>query len=162
MSGIKPWKFCWHCWRSLSPQHFTQDDSTLDGWSDRCLECQDFEHIKPEVTLGASTLTFQGNVLQWAFDRGILQNGTVQTQALKLSSESGEVCDAIAKHDYINLPLEIGDCAVLLVIIAELAGLDFQECCEAAWEKIKDRKGFLNEQGVFVKEEDIAEETESP
>lgn len=96
---------------------------------------------------------FQQNVLNWAGARGILLNGKIETQGLKLASEAGEVCDAIAKGDDDNLRLEIGDCAVLLTIIAEIAGLDFQECCEAAYEKIKDRKGYLNSSGVFVKEE---------
>ena len=105
---------------------------------------------------------FQGNVLQWAFDRGILQNGTVQAQGLKLASEAGEVCDAIAKNDDLGLQEEIGDVAVLLIIISRLAGLDFQDCCNAAWAKIKDRKGYLNEHGVFVKEEDVEQEAETP
>lgn len=103
-------------------------------------------------------MSFQDNVLRWAGDRGILLNGKIETQGLKLASEAGEVCDAIAKGDADNLRLEIGDCAVLLTIIAELAGLDYQSCCEAAWEKIKDRKGYLNSSGVFVKEGDYIEQ----
>ena len=42
-----------------------------------------------------------------------------------------------------------------LVGIAQRNNLDLLECCEAAWNEIKDRKGFLNEHGVFVKEDDV-------
>lgn len=43
---------------------------------------------------------------------------------------------------------------ILLAIdsIAEDYLLDFNDCVDQAWEQIKDRKGHLNEQGVFVKE----------
>lgn len=36
--------------------------------------------------------------------------------------------------------------------IAALKSLYFLDCCDHAWNEIKDRKGFLNENGVFVKE----------
>ena len=36
--------------------------------------------------------------------------------------------------------------------LAKLNGLTFEECCEAAWNEIKDRKGFLSPNGAFVKE----------
>ena len=39
-----------------------------------------------------------------------------------------------------------------LCTIAALNGLYFLDCCDHAWNEIKDRKGFLNENGVFVKE----------
>ncbi len=33
-------------------------------------------------------------------------------------------------------------------------GLNFMECCEYAWNEIKDRKGYLREDGIFIKEAD--------
>ncbi len=36
--------------------------------------------------------------------------------------------------------------------ISEKLLIPFDECLETAWEQIKDRKGYLNENGVFVKE----------
>lgn len=39
-----------------------------------------------------------------------------------------------------------------LCYISALNGLYFLDCCDHAWNEIKDRKGFLNENGVFVKE----------
>ena len=39
-----------------------------------------------------------------------------------------------------------------LKAIAEVNGLDFMQCCESAWNEIKDRKGKMVEGGAFVKE----------
>ena len=39
--------------------------------------------------------------------------------------------------------------------ISEQLRFNFMECCELAWNEIKDRKGYLREDGIFVKEEDI-------
>ena len=39
--------------------------------------------------------------------------------------------------------------------LSEQQGYDFMECCELAWNEIKDRKGYLREDGIFIKEEDI-------
>ena len=37
--------------------------------------------------------------------------------------------------------------------VAASNGLDFMDCCAHAWDEISDRRGFLNELGVFIKEE---------
>lgn len=39
-----------------------------------------------------------------------------------------------------------------LVIISNTAKLNFLECCEHAWNEIKDRKGRMVEGGAFVKD----------
>ena len=41
----------------------------------------------------------------------------------------------------------------LLLTIAEEYGLDFTDCVEQAYSAIKDRKGYLRSDGVFIKEE---------
>lgn len=41
---------------------------------------------------------------------------------------------------------------MLLDEVASMHGLRFNECCEAAWLEIKDRKGRMVEGGAFVKE----------
>ena len=40
-----------------------------------------------------------------------------------------------------------------IATIAHRYNLTLEECWQAAWDAIKDRKGYMNEQGVFVKEE---------
>lgn len=46
----------------------------------------------------------------------------------------------------------IGDIFVVLVQLCAIAGIELEECVDNAYQEIKDRKGFLNENGVFVKE----------
>jgi len=41
---------------------------------------------------------------------------------------------------------------MLLVEVASMHGLKFDECCEAAWNEIKDRKGKMVAGGAFVKD----------
>jgi hypothetical protein len=45
----------------------------------------------------------------------------------------------------------IGDCAVTLVLAAEMAGLRFEDCLQAAYDEIKGRTGTM-QGGVFVKD----------
>lgn len=40
-----------------------------------------------------------------------------------------------------------------LYATAKINNLDFLDCCEAAWNEIKDRKGFLSPSGAFIKQE---------
>lgn len=93
------------------------------------------------------------NVIEWAIDRGILQNSTPQAQFLKLSSEMGELADNLAKGR--DVKDDIGDCLVVLTIIANMTGTNLTECLAIAYDDIKDRKGYLNADGVFVKEGDV-------
>lgn len=48
----------------------------------------------------------------------------------------------------------VGDITVVLIVYCMQRGLDIQECLEAAYEEIKDRKGKIVD-GVFVKEADL-------
>lgn len=92
------------------------------------------------------------DTIEWAKDRGIIPNATTQTQALKLASEVGELLDDIAKGN--DVRDELGDCIVVLTIIANLEGTNLTECFNMAYNKIKDRKGYLTKDGVFIKESD--------
>ena len=91
-------------------------------------------------------------VIKWSNERGILKNSTAQIQGLKLVSEVGELCDNLAKGRCVKD--DIGDCIVVLTNIANMRGTSLQECLEVAYNDIKDRKGFLNEDGIFIKEGD--------
>lgn len=152
----------------------------------------------------------------WAKERGIVDNGNVFTQTMKLVSEYGELCDAIIKDRDLEVKDAIGDMMVVLSNIASILGerwrIVFLECCQktrtqpldymhqmpenmyslteliaklfhgnyqvafsipsilklvaaryglslvacwySAYDEIKDRKGYLNAQGNFVKEGD--------
>lgn len=92
------------------------------------------------------------NVIQWAAERGIYEHSTPQAQALKAVSEMGEVADAVIKGDRDALVDGIGDVVVCLINLAYMADTDLEECVEAAWNEIKDRKGRMVAGGAFVKE----------
>lgn len=93
------------------------------------------------------------NFTQWANDRQIIQNGNILAQGLKLVSEVGELSDNLAKGRCIKD--DVGDCMVVLNNLAQMQGLTLNECLEQAWNDIKDRKGYMNEHGVFIKEGDV-------
>lgn len=92
------------------------------------------------------------DILRWAEARGIIPNSNSQTQALKGMSEYGELADAIIKKDKAKIIDGIGDVLVVLIILADLEGLNVLECLQSAYNEIKDRKGYLTKDGLFIKE----------
>lgn len=90
---------------------------------------------------------------QWGADRLILVNSTPQAQLLKCVSELGELADATLEDDELEIIDGLGDVLVTLVMYAGTMGLNLRDCLESAYEEIKDRKGYLTPEGVFVKEE---------
>lgn len=88
---------------------------------------------------------------QWGRDRGILSNSTAQAQFLKTVAEVGELADALAKADSAGIRDGVGDVFVTLVLLCKLQGISIRDCIEGAYDEIKDRKGFLNANGVFEK-----------
>jgi hypothetical protein len=50
----------------------------------------------------------------------------------------------------------IGDVLVTLILFAKLSDLNIRGCLESAYDTIKDRKGTLMPNGVFVKEKSHA------
>ena len=93
------------------------------------------------------------DVIRWAEARGIIENSDSKTQLLKAVSELGELADAIIKRDRPAIVDGLGDVLVCLILVGALEDLDLTRCLESAYNEIKDRKGFLNKNGVFVKNE---------
>jgi len=89
-------------------------------------------------------------IRDWADERGLYENGDPKTQALKLVEEVGETCRAILKEDGEQIVDGIGDCVVVLTNLAELVGHPIEDCIEAAYNEIKDRKGKMAN-GTYVK-----------
>jgi NTP pyrophosphatase (non-canonical NTP hydrolase) len=96
----------------------------------------------------------QHRVVQWAEDRQIIPNSTPQMQLLKTMSELGELADALLKDDRVGVIDGIGDVLVTLILCAKLYDrqIDLSYCLAEAYRTIKDRKGTLTPEGVFVKE----------
>lgn len=91
-------------------------------------------------------------VESWAADRGITAHSNAQTQLMKTVSELGELADATVKGDEAGVIDGIGDVLVTLVIYARLQGVTLPMCLASAYEEIKDRRGYLTADGIFVKE----------
>jgi NTP pyrophosphatase (non-canonical NTP hydrolase) len=90
-------------------------------------------------------------VIQWGEARGIVQNSSTYAQAIKTEEEVQELRDAIKKGDREAMKDAYGDILVTLVMGCACADLDLVSCFELAYQEIKDRKGFLNKDGIFVK-----------
>ena len=91
-------------------------------------------------------------VMQWAQARGIYENGTALGQASKTLEEACELLIAIAKDDKAEIADAIGDVMVTLVNVGVLTDLDVRQCFYNAYKVIEHRKGYLNKDGVFIKE----------
>lgn len=91
-------------------------------------------------------------VEDWAAARGIVPNSTPTAQLMKTMSELGELADATLKNDLPEKVDGLGDVLVTLIIYAQLSGLSLRASLESAYNTIKDRKGYLTPEGVFVKE----------
>ena len=92
------------------------------------------------------------SVLRWGEARGIVQNSTPAAQAVKTQEELDELIDAIRNGDKEAMKDAYGDILVTLVMGCACADLDLVECFKGAYEEIKDRKGYLGADGIFVKQ----------
>jgi len=90
---------------------------------------------------------------QWSEDRLIFKNGRRETQYLKLAEEMGELASSIAKGR--DVRDDIGDCLVVLNNLAVMSGTTLEECLGISFYSIRDRKGFLNGNGVFIKDSEV-------
>jgi NTP pyrophosphatase (non-canonical NTP hydrolase) len=91
-------------------------------------------------------------VIRWGEDRKIVQHSTPYAQALKTLEEAQELLDAIQANDREAMKDAYGDIWVTLVMGSATADLDLVSCFKHAYEQIKDRKGYLSPEGIFVKE----------
>jgi len=117
------------------------------------------------------------NITYWAKDRNLIEGSTPQQQFPKLLEEvielyatlhndqgpeeiTASIVDIVLglqnkgkiKQALSNDPTDdIGDCGVVLTLIAEQHNLTISSCLAHAYNDIKDRKGMMID-GVFVKE----------
>lgn len=91
-------------------------------------------------------------VIRWGEARGIVQNSTPEAQAKKTQEELNELFDAIVAKDKEAMIDAYGDILVTLVMGCATADLDLVSCFNHAYQQIKDRKGYLTAEGIFVKE----------
>ena len=90
------------------------------------------------------------NVIEWAAAKGLLKEENHLKQTLKLTEEVGELSKAILEKNPYDTIDALGDCVVVLTILANQLGFDIDECFKLAYEEIKDRTG-VTINGVFYK-----------
>jgi len=91
-------------------------------------------------------------IVRWSEARKIIPNSTPAVQLLKALSELGELADATIKDDLGKIKDGVGDVMVCLINYCALQDINLVDCMESAFREIKDRKGTLLENGVFVKD----------
>lgn len=90
-------------------------------------------------------------IRNWGEDRNLIKGSDNHAQFAKLLEETTELYEAIRKRDNIEFIDAIGDCVVVLTLIAWQKGICIEDCIDAAYAQIKDRKGKMIN-GVFVKD----------
>ena len=91
-------------------------------------------------------------VVQWGEARGIVQIATAMSQAIKTLVETTELLAAINKKDIEETKDAVGDIVVTLIMVCAVLDINLVDCLKGAYNEIKDRKGYLTKEGVFVKE----------
>ena len=87
----------------------------------------------------------------WASGKNLITGSTWQKQFGKLQEEVNEAKEAMELQDLAKVKDELGDCGVVLTLLAAQHGLNFEDCLEAALAKISKRTGKVVD-GVFVKD----------
>lgn len=96
---------------------------------------------------------------EWADERELFTKSDPDKQMEQLAEEFHELDEHISANGVENKEeamLELGDCFVVLTILAKQLGFQIEDSAEAAYNKISKRKGKLIN-GIFVKEEDLAD-----
>lgn len=70
------------------------------------------------------------DIRQWAYSRGIYENGDIKTQLIKLQEEVGECAKAVLGNNRDEVVDAIGDCVIVLTNLARLADQHFYSRCE--------------------------------
>lgn len=94
-------------------------------------------------------------IVQWGKDRNIIGGATMADQLDKLQEEVDEIKAGVEKGDGPEIVDGIGDTTVVLIMLASILGVRFEDCVQEAYNTIKNRKGRLVD-GKFIKEEDFA------
>ena len=111
----------------------------------------------------------ESEVIRWAEARGIIPNSTAKAQAMKTLEECGELLEAATALQVLTdlgFPKEgetyqlwlskykdaVGDVITTIVNGAALADVNVVSCFNDAYQEIKHRKGHMNKNGIFVKD----------
>jgi len=95
-------------------------------------------------------------VIEWAKERDLYRLSCEKTRFAKFMEEVNELINetwppGMSFRDMEAMKLEAGDVIVTLINFLHPYGLDLETCLSAAYEKIKDRTGHM-ENGTFVRD----------
>lgn len=91
-------------------------------------------------------------IIRWSEARKIIPNSTPMAQAIKACEEINELVDALRENNKAEAIDAVGDIVVCLINVCALMDVNLTDCLAAAYEQIKDRKGYMNAEGIFVKQ----------
>ena len=91
-------------------------------------------------------------ILQWGYDKGIIQANNPSAQCDKTFEEVNELKDAIKNNDKDEIKDAIADSIITLMLQAEIQGFSLEDCLESAYNIISKRTGKMIN-GKFVKDE---------
>lgn len=110
-----------------------------------------FSYIGRNISYNMNLTNQFKPIVEWAEKRGIFDSATPEKQFIKLQEEIGELAIGLLKNDKELVWDSIGDCVVVLTILAEMSGLPIEKCINKAYAEISDRTGQMKD-GVFVKD----------
>lgn len=92
-------------------------------------------------------------VREWGREKNI---NDARSQFARMVEEVGEIATELNRNRFDSLAMEdsLGDALVTLIIFADIAGYNLEDCLELAYNEIKDRKG-KTVNGSFIKSEDL-------
>lgn len=105
------------------------------------------------VQIMATYQTLELEVIRWAENRKIIPNSTPLAQAIKTTEEVAELLKALSKNDLEEAKDAYADILITLIIGSSLLDVNLVSCLEQAYLVIKNRKGYLTSDGIFVKQE---------
>ena len=94
-------------------------------------------------------------VRAWGIAKGITGPegaSNEKSQLKKLFEEVDELNSATYAEDHEEKIDAIGDCTVVLILMADIIGVPFEDCLETAYNVIKSRTGKMID-GAFVKDQ---------
>ena len=96
-----------------------------------------------------NTMELEQKIIQWHYDRNLIDGATDKDQVLKLIQEVGELSDSVCKGS--DIRDDCGDIMVVLINIMERNNVSLEECLEVAYNDIRNRKGRMVD-GIFIKD----------
>ena len=94
-------------------------------------------------------MELEQKIIQWHYDRNLIDGATDKDQVLKLIQEVGELSDSVCKGS--DIRDDCGDIMVVLINIMERNNVSMEECLEVAYNDIRNRKGRMVD-GIFIKD----------